>query len=222
MLVKDRMTSKPFIIAPDTSVSEALGLMRQNSVRRLPVVDKKGNLVGIVSEKDLLYASPSPATSLSVYEIGYLLSKLKVEEVMTRNVITVAPSAPIEEAARIMVDNKIGGLPVVENGRLVGIITETDIFKTTLEMLGAREPGVRLTISVRDETGTLSRITGAIASNGGDIIALGTFYGENRGDGILMLRVCGIEEARLSAIMQELGVYVRDIRTIGNPAVCAC
>ncbi|HUM37508.1 MAG TPA: CBS domain-containing protein, partial [Anaerolineae bacterium] len=160
--------------------------------------------------------------SLSVYEIGYLLSKLKVEEVMTRKVITVAPSAPIEEAARIMVDNKIGGLPVVENGRLVGIITETDIFKTTLEMLGAREPGVRLTISVRDETGTLSRITGAIASNGGDIIALGTFYGENRGDGILMLRVCGIEEARLSAIMQKLGVYVRDIRTIGNPAVCAC
>jgi len=203
-------------------VFAVLLIIRQNNVRRLPVVDKKGNLVGIVSEKDLLYASPSPATSLSVYEIGYLLSKLKVEEVMTRKVITVAPSAPIEEAARIMVDNKIGGLPVVENGRLVGIITETDIFKTTLEMLGAREPGVRLTISVRDETGTLSRITGAIASNGGDIIALGTFYGENRGDGILMLRVCGIEEARLSAIMQELGVYVRDIRTIGNPAVCAC
>lgn len=222
MLVKDRMTPKPFIIAPDTSVAEALSLMRQNSVRRLPVVDKKGHLVGIVSEKDLLYASPSPATSLSVYEIGYLLSKLKVEEIMTRKVITVSPNAPLEEAARIMVDNKIGGLPVVEGERLVGIITETDVFKTTLEMLGAREPGVRLTISVRDEPGTLGRITGAIAAKGGDIIALGTFYGENREDGILMMRVCGIAEADLLALMQELGAYVRDLRTIGDPAACTC
>jgi len=222
MLVRDRMTAKPFIIAPDTSVAEALSLMRQNNVRRLPVVDKKGNLVGIVSEKDLLYASPSPATSLSVYEIGYLLSKLKVEEIMTRKVITITPSAPLEEAARVMVDNKIGGLPVVENDRLVGIITETDVFKTTIEMLGAREAGVRMTITVRDEPGTLSRITGCIASNGGDIIALGTFYGENRGDGILMVRACGIEEQHLLKLMQELGVHVRDIRTIGDTAACGC
>lgn len=222
MLVKDRMTAKPFIIAPDTSVAEALSLMRQNSVRRLPVVDKKGHLVGIVSEKDLLYASPSPATSLSVYEIGYLLSKLKVEEIMTRKVITVPPDAPLEEAARIMVDNKVGGLPVVEAERLIGIITETDVFKTTLEMLGAREPGVRITISVRDEPGTLGRIAGAIAANGGDIIALGTFYGEDRGDGILMIRVCGIEEAASLQLMQSLGVHVRDIRAIGDVANCAC
>lgn len=222
MLVKDRMTAKPFIIAPDTSVAEALSLMRQNSVRRLPVVDKKGTLVGIVSEKDLLYASPSPATSLSVYEIGYLLSKLKVEEIMTRKVIWISPSAPLEEAARVMVDNKIGGLPVVEDERLVGIITETDVFKTILEMLGARESGVRITITVRDEPDTLGRIAGAIASNGGDIIALGTFYGENRGDGILMIRACGIEEAHLLHLMQDLGVHVRDIRTIGDAAACAC
>lgn len=222
MLVKDRMTAKPFIIAPDTSVAEALSLMRQNSVRRLPVVDKKGHLVGIVSEKDLLYASPSPATSLSVYEIGYLLSKLKVEEIMTKKVITVVPMAPIEEAARIMVDNKIGGLPVMEGERLVGIITETDVFKTILEMLGARESGVRITISVRDEPGTLGRITGAIASHGGDIIALGTFYGEDRGDGILMIRVCGIEEAVMLQLMAELQVRVRDVRVIGDPIGCSC
>lgn len=222
MLVKDRMTPKPLIITPDTSVAEALSLMRQKSVRRLPVVEKKGNLVGIVSDKDLLYASPSPATSLSVYEIGYLLSKLKVEDIMTRKLITVAPSAPLEEAARIMVDNKIGGLPVVENGQLVGIITETDVFKTILEMLGARESGVRVTIAVHDEPGTLGRITGAIASNGGDIIALGTFYGEHHGDGVLMIRECGIEESQLLQLMQDLGVHVRDIRTIGDASACAC
>ena len=99
MLVKDRMTTNPMTIAPDMPVAEALSFMRQKNVRRFPVLNKRGKLVGIVSEKDLLYASPSPATSLSVYEVGYLLSKLKVEEIMTKKVTTVSPDAPLEEAA---------------------------------------------------------------------------------------------------------------------------
>ena len=212
MLVKDRMTTNPVTISPDTPVAEALTLMRQRSIRRLPVVDKKGRLVGIVSEKDLLYASPSPATSLSVYEIGYLLSKLKVEEIMTDKLITVTPEAPLEEAACYMADNKIGGLPVVSGDRLVGIITETDVFKTFLEMMGAREKGIRLTLSVHDEPGTLSRITGAIAALGGDIIALGTFYGESRTEGIIMLKVCGVEEEPLIKALEAIDVHIRDVR----------
>ncbi len=212
MLVKDRMIHHPITIQQDTAVSEALGFMRQNNIRRLPVVDRKGNLVGIVSEKDLLYASPSPATSLSVYEIGYLLSKLKVEEIMTKKVITVSKDETIEGAARIMVDNKIGGLPVVDAGKLEGIITETDIFKTLMEMLAAREQGIRLTIRVRDEPGSLSRITGAITAIGGDIVTLGTFYGAERSEGILMLKVCGVTEEALSAKMKEINAEIRDIR----------
>ena len=173
MLVKDRMTQNPVTVSPDTPVSEALNLMRQKKVRRMPVVDRHGHLVGIVAEKDLLYASPSPATSLNVYEIGYLLSKLKVKEIMAKDVVTVTEDAPLEEAARIMVDNAVSGLPVTRDKTVVGIITETDIFKILLEMMGARDLGTRLTIQVHDQPGTLSRIAGAIAGIGGDIVALG-------------------------------------------------
>jgi acetoin utilization protein AcuB len=212
MLVKQRMSHHPITIMPDTPVSEALSFMRQNQVRRLPVLNRKGELVGIVSEKDLLYASPSPATSLSVYEVGYLLSKLKVEEIMTKKVITVGADAPIEEAARILIDNKVGGLPVMREGKLVGIITETDIFKTIMEMMGAREQGLRLTLSLEDKPGVLSQITEKIASMGGDIIALGTFYGENRTTGIVTLKICCLDREALVRAMEELDAEVVDFR----------
>ncbi len=213
MLVKERMSTHPITIEPDTSVTEALSFMRQNRVRRLPVIDRHGNLLGIVSEKDLLYASPSPATSLSVYEIGYLLSKLKVKEIMTREVITVCPDCPIEEAARIMVDHKIGGLPVVEDGRLVGIITETDLFKVFLEMLGAREQGLRVSVAVRNEPGSLARLASAIAGQGGDILSLGTFYGEDRSHGRITMKVRGITEDQVRTAVQQADAELRDIRT---------
>jgi acetoin utilization protein AcuB len=206
------MSHHPITIMPDTPVSEALSFMRQNQVRRLPVLNRKGELVGIVSEKDLLYASPSPATSLSVYEVGYLLSKLKVEEIMTKKVITVGADAPIEEAARILIDNKVGGLPVMREGKLVGIITETDIFKTIMEMMGAREQGLRLTLSLEDKPGVLSQITEKIASMGGDIIALGTFYGENRTTGIVTLKICCLDREALVRAMEELDAEVVDFR----------
>ncbi len=214
MLVRDRMTTRPITIRPDTPVAEALSFMRQNNIRRLPVLDKKGRMVGIVTEQDLLHASPSPATSLSIYEIGYLLSKLKVEEIMTRDVITISADAPIEEAARVMADNKIAGLPVMEGKDLVGIITETDLFKTFLEMLGAREQGVRLTIKVENRPGTLSKISHAITSIGGDIIALGTFYGDKRTTATLTIKVGGVEKDALVRAMEEIGAEVRDVREV--------
>jgi acetoin utilization protein AcuB len=215
MLVKDRMTKDLHTIPPDMAVAEALSFMRQHDVRRLPVVNKKGRLVGIVAEKDLLYASPSPATSLSVYEVGYLLSKLKVSEIMAKDVTTVDPDAPLEEAARIMADRGVGGLPVVKGRELVGIITETDIFKTILEMLGARDPGIRLTMTVRDEPGALSRITGTIAELQGDIIALGTFYAQEAcEEGLLMLKVRGVERDTLVQAMEDLEAHVDDVREL--------
>ena len=149
MLVSDRMSSPVVTVAPETPFQDALKLMQDHRFRRLPVVDKKGNLVGIVSERDLLYASPSPATSLSIWEINYLLSKLEVREIMTEEVITTTPDTPIEDAAHLMVDHKIGGLPVLDDqNRVAGIITETDIYRTFVEMFGGGRTGVRLTLQV--------------------------------------------------------------------------
>jgi acetoin utilization protein AcuB len=142
MLVGERMTKNPIVIRDDTPINKALKTMQDNKVRRLPVLNDKGALVGIVSERDLLFASPSPATSLSIYELHYLLSRITVADVMTTEVITVTEDAPLQEAARIMADNRIGGLPVERKGELVGIITETDLFKIFLELLEDRETGV--------------------------------------------------------------------------------
>jgi acetoin utilization protein AcuB len=170
MLVRERMSKNPVTTTPDTSVTDALRLMREKKVRRLPVMDAHGKLVGIVADQDLLYATPSPVSSLSVWEMNYLLAKLKVEEVMTRQVITVVEDTPVEDAARIMVDNKIGGLPVMRDGQLAGIVTETDLFKVFLELLGARQPGVRVTALIPGVKGTLAKITNAIFGAGGNIL----------------------------------------------------
>ena len=135
MLVARRMSPDPKTIAPDVSVAEATERMQRERVRRYPVLDKRGKLVGIVSLDDLLRSSPSAVTSLNIWEISYLLSQVKVKDVMTKQVITVTESTPLEEAAKIMLDRKIGGLPVMRGAKLVGIITESDIFRTFAEML---------------------------------------------------------------------------------------
>lgn len=173
MLVRERMTPNPVTITPDTSLTDAMGVMREKKIRRLPVLDGRGNLVGIVSDGDLLYASPSPVTSLSVWEIHGLLNRLTMDKVMTREVITVAEDTPLEEAARIMADKRIGGLPVMKGDKLVGIITETDIFKAFLAQLGARRPGIRISVAISDAKGTVAKLSQAIFGIGGDIVGLG-------------------------------------------------
>lgn len=219
MLVGERMTKRPITVTEDTSLPEALELMRKERIRRLPVLDKQGNLVGIVTELDLLKASPSPATTLSIYEIPYLLSKIKMRDIMTRNVITVTEDTPIEEAARIMADNKIGGLPVMRDGRLVGIITETDIFKIFLELFGARQKGIRVTLLVPERKGILARVTAKIAEIGGNIISLGTAMGEDPTTSMLILRVSEVtEEALISALRGLEGVQILDSRVCELPA----
>jgi acetoin utilization protein AcuB len=217
MLVKDRMTLRPITVTEDQSIDRALELMRKEKVRRFPVLDKHGELVGIVSEKDLLYASPSPATSLGVYEIPYLLARIKMRDIMTREVITVTEDTPLEEAARIMVDNKIGGLPVVRNDKLVGIITETDMFKIFLEMLGAREEGVRLTMLIPDKKGTLARIAGAIADLGGNILSMGSLMGEDPTNRKLTLRVADVSQEQLVSAMKDLDLEILDTRICTMP-----
>jgi acetoin utilization protein AcuB len=219
MLVKDRMSKPPITIRETVGVEEALRLMHNEDIRRLPVVDKRGKMVGIVSELDLLKVSPSPATSLSVYEIPYLLAKVKMKDVMTEDVITVQEDTPLEEAARVMADNKIGGLPVVRDGKVVGMITETDLFKTFLEMLGGREEGVRISMFVPDEEGMLAKITGKISEMGVNITALSTIMGEDPSEYLVTMRVeeDADQEALIEAV-EEMGLKLEDARFCRLPA----
>ena len=212
MLVHERMSRHPITITEDTPINSALKFMRDEKVRRLPVLNKKGELVGIVSERDLLYASPSPATSLSIHELHYLISKIKVSEVMTRDVITVSEYTPLEEAARIMSDNKIGSLPVMRDGKLVGIITESDLFRIFIEILGARDMGVRLSMLVPEQPGILADITRAIADMGGNIISLGTFLGEDPTNRLITVKVADVPKDRLVAEMKTLALEIVDAR----------
>jgi acetoin utilization protein AcuB len=206
------MTPDPITISDDAAIDDALKLMRDKNVRRLPVVDKKGKLVGIVAEKDVLYASPSPATSLSIHEIHYLVSRIKVGEIMTKNVITVTDDTPLEEAARMMADNQIGALPVVHDGELRGMITETDLFKIFLELLGARERGVRLTVKVPERKGMLRLITGTISRLEGHVLALTTWAGEEPGTRIVTVKVSGVDREKLVSNVDQLGIEFLDVR----------
>ncbi len=213
MLIRERMTRNPVLCAPDVSVTDAFDLMKKSRIRRMPVVDKSGKLVGIVSDKDLLRVSPSPATTLSAFEIPYLLSKVKVNDVMIKKVITVTEDTPIEEAARIMVDNKIGGLPVVnEKNAVVGIITETDIFKTFLELIGARRKGVRITMYVKDVRGELARVGQAVADIGGNIIATVEVPGSDSTNYEVLLKVIDVSKEAVVAALQPIVERIIDVR----------
>lgn len=211
MFVGERMSHPVITMRADMPIIDALNMMKREHVRRTPVL-KDGKLVGIISEKDLLNATPSAATTLSVWEMNYLLSKITVSEVMTKDVLTVTEDTPIETAARIMADNKVGGLPVMRGDEIVGIISETDLFKIMLEMMGARERGVRVTIMVHDKPGGLAQITQAIASAGGNFISFGTFLGDSPTKGLITFKVEGIEEAKVKEILSPLVDKLIDIR----------
>lgn len=215
MLVFERMTHNPITVGPDTPVADALKLLRDKNVRRLPVLDKKGKLIGMVTEKDLLYASPSPVTSLSVHEITYLLSKLTVDQVMARNPITVTEDTPIEDAAKLMVDKRVGALPVMRGQQLVGIVTETDLFKTFIELFSARASGIRLTLLVPEVKGELHILTHAISEMGGNILSLGTFQGDDPSNRLLTIKVTGVDQEALIEQMQAAGAQVVDVRVSG-------
>ncbi|MDX1613830.1 MAG: CBS domain-containing protein [Candidatus Promineifilaceae bacterium] len=214
MLVKERMSQPVVTVTPEMPIMEALQLMKKQRIRRTPVV-KDGQLVGIISDRDLLNASPSDVTSLSVWEINYLLGQIHVEEVMTRDVITVDVSTPLEVAARLMADNSIGGIPVTDDGEVVGLITETDLFKIFLEILGAREPGLRVSAMVPERPGTLARLTRAVADAGGDFMSFGVFYGEDSSNREVTFKVTGVDEATLRRVISPLVERVVDVRASG-------
>jgi acetoin utilization protein AcuB len=210
MLVGRWMTPDPKTITPDVSVLEATERMQRERVRRYPVIGE-GTLVGIVSLDDLLRASPSAVTSLNVWEVSYVLSQVKVGDVMTKDVITVTEFTPLEEAAKIMLDRKIGGLPVVRDGVLLGIITESDIFRIFAGLLGATEPGIRISVLAPYYKGSLAKLSAAIAQRGGLITAFNIFRGEDPTNWGAHLKVDEISEEELLAAIQPLVLTVLDM-----------
>lgn len=212
MLVSERMSHPVITVSPDTPIMDALRLMESEHIRRAPVV-KDGKLVGIVAQKDLLNASPSPVTSLSVWEIHDLVSKITVKRVMTPKVITIQEDTPLEEAARLMADHRIGGLPVLHGDKITGIITETDLFKIFLELLGAREKGVRLSMLMENQPGEIAKVSQAIFEIGGNIVALGAFAGDDLSTSVVTMKVVGPSQERLKTTIEPLVVRLKDIRT---------
>lgn len=211
MFVGERMSHPVITVSPETPVHDALAMFKKEHIRRAPVV-KNGKMVGIVSEKDLLNASPSPVTSLSVWEMNYLISKVTIKQVMSKKVISVDFNTPIEEAARIMADNKLGGLPIMRSGKLVGIITETDLFKIFLELMGARTKAMRVTAEIDDKPGTLAKVTKAIAEAGGNFISFGQFSGDDPSSKILTFKVAGLKKDEISKALSKAVKKFWDIR----------
>ena len=173
MLVRELMIPKPAVVTPQTTLPEALKLMQEKKVHRMPVVDPSGHMLGIISMTDLHNAAPSSATLLSFWEIPTLLAKITVEMLMTREVLTATEETTVEEAARTMADRSIGCLPVMRGQQVVGMVNQADILRAFMEMLGGRRKGVRIWATTADEKGTVARITAAITAVSGDIVGLG-------------------------------------------------
>lgn len=208
MRVRDRMTSDPISITPQTTIAEALTTMREGHFRRLPVVDR-GKLIGIVTDRDLSEVSPSPATSLSVFELNYLLSRTKIGTIVKKQqVISISPDAYLEKAALVMRDKEIGAIPVEENGKLVGIITESDIFDAFMEMMGLRDSGTRLDLEVDDKPGMLVKVSEIVWKNGGDISHLAVFHKKQaKADLVLQLRTKDVDT--IVDALKAQGITVR-------------
>jgi acetoin utilization protein AcuB len=183
------MTKNPITVDSETLVLDAQKIMKENNIRRLVIVDK-GKLVGIVTQHDLLEAAPSPATSLSVHELNYLLSKLKVKDIMRKNPVTLTPDTPFEEALKIGQEKKIGSFPVVENGKLVGIATESDIVRFLTRALGLTEEGSRITIEgLGGKLGDLERIISIVNQHQTIILSLISLPRPEKKDWMIVLRL---------------------------------
>jgi len=201
MIVGKRMSTKLITVPPDLTLPEAFALMKKENIRRLVIVDR-GKMVGLVTKNDLENALPSKATSLSIWEINYLVEKVKVSDVMIKDVITVNEETPIEEAARLLGEKKISCLPVLRNNDVVGIITETDLFQIFLEVLGALHTGIRFSAELSAQPGSIAKLTQAIYQAGGNIIAFGTFIGESISKDEVTVKVQGVDVETLKAAIE--------------------
>lgn len=206
MYVKQFMTSQVFTVSPEDNVADTMALMREKKINRLPVI-QKGKLVGIVTDGDLREVSPSPATTLSIFELNYLVAKTKIKDVAVKKVITCSPDTKIEDAAVLMRDHGIGSLPVLENDKLVGIITETDIFDTFLDIMGFRSPGQRVVIEAKDGVGVMMDLAAIVKAYDVNMTSLAVYHLKNNMVQILV-RLSGDREKEVKDALIEKGYDV--------------
>jgi len=206
MLVKDWMTTDPITVSPETSVMKASQMMKENNVRRLPVVDEANRVVGIVSDRDLKEASPSKATTLDVHELYYLLSELRVKDIMTRKVITIKPNYTVEKAAVIMLERKVTGLPVVgDDGRIVGILSQGDVFRVLTTITGVYRGGTVVSFILEDRPGSIKEVADVIRKHGGRMASILTSYELcEEGTRNVSIRIGDLPAEKLAALRQEL------------------
>ena len=209
MYVKNRMTANPYTITYDAPISEVIELMRTKNLKRVPVV-KGEQVVGILTQTDIQKVSPTKATTLSIFEVNYLLSKTKVNDAMSKDVITIAPDALLEEAAVLMRENRIGTLAVVEDNKLVGIITESDIFDAFIDLLGAREQGSRITIEALDVPGALARITKVFQEFNANITNIVAYRGTN-GTSDVIIRTKTMNTEPIEEKLKEYGYRIKHV-----------
>ncbi len=216
MLVKDYMTRHPIMTTPETAATEAQKIMIENKVRHLPVVGDGKRLVGLVT-RARLRVLPSDLGSLNVWEISRLLSNLKMKDVMMtrKELVTIEQDATLEEAAEKMVRQKVGCLPVLEDGIVIGIITENDLLAEFSNLLGGREKGVRVTIRLPDKIGEFAKVTSAITAKGWGIYASGGLPAPKRpGFWDLVVKVRGVTQKQLVAVLEAIpGQKIIDVRT---------
>lgn len=194
-------------------VTEVQEIMRKEKFRHMPILDEGGNLVGLVTQRSLLRALPSDVSGFSRFEISYLLSKIKAKDVMTTNVVTIDGDLSIEEAARIMADEKIGCLPVCDGEKMVGIITDNDLFGIMVDLMGGRRQGIRMTVLQPDRAGMLSYLTTAIAQEGGNMSVFWGYPGPKPGTWISVCKVTNLPQEVLSKIIDQLEeIQLLDIR----------
>ncbi len=217
MLVKDYMTKHPLMVQPTMSIIEAQHFMVENNIRHLPIVGKGKRLLGLVTRQTLL-VQPATLGSLNVWEITRFLSDLTVGDVMVkaRDVTTIGMDITLEEAARVMVKKKIGCLPVMEEGIVMGIITEADLLAQLTDLLGGNVPGVRVTMRVPDKVGEFAKVTSAIASQGWGIYASGTVPAPKRpGYWDIVVKIRNVPREEIVSVLGKVeGQEIVDVREI--------
>ena len=210
MTVSKNMTINPVTTTPDMGVFEAFELMKNEGVQRLPVLDNDGNLVGIISEKNITSAAAD--RKVSSVEFALLLSKIKVGDVMTKEVITVSIDDPVELAARKMSDNDISILPVVDNnGKLVGVVSRSDLFRLLLELFGTRHYGIRVTFRIKDQKGVIAKLAIALEKIGANIVSIGNLDSD-QGYSTIIMKINGVDESLIKDTLSPLVDGNLDIR----------
>ncbi len=208
MRIKDIMTENPITVDADTLIIDAQKMMKEKNIRRL-LVTENGKLVGIATQHDLLKVSPSPATSLSVWEINYLWGKMKVRDVMHKNPVSVSPETTFEEALTLGQEKKIGSFPVVDKGKLVGITTESDLVRLVTRVLGLGEEGSRITIQgLEMKLGTLSKIISVVDQHKAVILSMMSLPRPEKKDLIMVLRLKTKDTEGIAEDLRKMGLSV--------------